>query len=129
VIFTIIAATSRGTSLIRNRKLSHNYNLTSAIGVRHQQMAQQSQGFMGGSFNTREFFHHKTKSFVNNIRRLFLLLVFIVPVVLIVTAYFLQSEILPMAAFSIQYVGLIAERWYFFAEAKHPQNMYYQQIA
>ena len=33
------------------------------------------------------------------------------------------------AAFLLQYAGLLAERWYFFAEAKHPQNLYYQAIA
>jgi DMSO reductase anchor subunit len=33
------------------------------------------------------------------------------------------------AAFTLQYAGLLAERWYFFAEAKHPQNLYYQAIA
>lgn len=129
VIFTLIAAIGRVASLMRNRKLRHGFDLSSAIGVRHSQMAQQTQGFMGGSFNTREFFHHKSDGFVNRVRRSFLLLVFIVPVILIATAYFLQSEYLPMAAFVVQYIGLMAERWYFFAEAKHPQNMYYQQIA
>jgi DMSO reductase anchor subunit len=33
------------------------------------------------------------------------------------------------AAFLVQYVGLLAERWYFFAQANHPQNLYYQSIA
>ena len=33
------------------------------------------------------------------------------------------------AALALQYAGLLAERWYFFAEAKHPQNLYYQSIA
>jgi DMSO reductase anchor subunit len=33
------------------------------------------------------------------------------------------------AAFALQYAGVLAERWYFFAEAKHPQNLYYQAIA
>ncbi len=129
VIFTIIGAIGRVASLARNRELRPKVDLTSAIGVRHQQLAQQSQGFLGGSFNNREFFHHKSAFFVNSTRRLFLLLVFVVPVALIITAYFLASELLPMAAFAIQYLGLIAERWYFFAEAQHPQNMYYQQIA
>lgn len=129
VIFTIIAGIGRVASLRRNKQLRPKIDLTSAIGVRHQTMAQLTQGFIGGSFNTREFFHHKSALFVNSTRRVFLWLVFVVPVVLIVTAYFLASEVLPMVAFVIQYVGLIAERWYFFAEAKHPQNLYYQQIA
>jgi DMSO reductase anchor subunit len=34
-----------------------------------------------------------------------------------------------MAAFAVQYAGLLAERWYFFAQANHPQNLYYQSIA
>jgi DMSO reductase anchor subunit len=29
----------------------------------------------------------------------------------------------------VQYLGLLAERWYFFAEANHPQNIYYQAMS
>jgi DMSO reductase anchor subunit len=28
----------------------------------------------------------------------------------------------------VQYAGLVAERWFFFAEAKHPQNLYYARV-
>jgi DMSO reductase anchor subunit len=31
--------------------------------------------------------------------------------------------------FAMQYCGLLAERWFFFAQANHPQNLYYQSIA
>jgi len=31
------------------------------------------------------------------------------------------------AAFAIQYVGLVFERWFFLAEGNHPQNLYYQE--
>jgi DMSO reductase anchor subunit len=34
-----------------------------------------------------------------------------------------------IAAFASQFAGLLAERWYFFAEARHPQNLYYQSMA
>ena len=129
VIFTLVAAIGRMASLIRNRRLRHNFHLSTAIGVRHPQLAQQTQGFMGRSFNNREFFHHKSSGFVNTVPRSFLVMVFIIPVGLIVASYILKSEWLPIAAFILQYLGLMAERWYFFAEAKHPQNMYYQQIA
>jgi DMSO reductase anchor subunit len=27
-----------------------------------------------------------------------------------------------------QVPGLLAERWFFFAQAKHPQNLYYQVV-
>jgi DMSO reductase anchor subunit len=32
------------------------------------------------------------------------------------------------AAFLVQYAGLPAERWFFFAQANHPQSLYYQRI-
>ena len=31
-------------------------------------------------------------------------------------------------AFVVQYLGLLAERWFFFAQANHPQNLYYQAV-
>ena len=34
-----------------------------------------------------------------------------------------------IAAFMIHCSGLIAERWMFFAEANHPQNLYYQRVS
>jgi DMSO reductase anchor subunit len=39
------------------------------------------------------------------------------------------SALLLSVAFIAQYIGLIAERWFFFAQANHPQNLYYQQIS
>ena len=32
-------------------------------------------------------------------------------------------------AFGVQYVGLACERWYFLADANHPQNLYYRSRA
>jgi DMSO reductase anchor subunit len=32
-------------------------------------------------------------------------------------------------AFPVQYLGLLAERWLFFAQARHPQNLYYQTVS
>ena len=33
------------------------------------------------------------------------------------------------AALIVQAPGLIADRWLFFAQAKHPQNLYYQVVS
>ena len=54
VIFTVLAAITRGFSMYRNGRIKHKSTLRSAIGVRHTNMRQKSMGFMGGSFNTRE---------------------------------------------------------------------------
>jgi DMSO reductase anchor subunit len=34
-----------------------------------------------------------------------------------------------LLAFVVQYLGLLAERWFFFAQANHPQNLYYQAVS
>ncbi|MEA3274354.1 MAG: sulfite dehydrogenase subunit SoeC [Pseudomonadota bacterium] len=129
VIATMLGFISRAASIARNRNLKHKTNLQTAIGVRHKAMEQKAQGATGGSFNTREFFHGKSERAVRTVRNLFLILVFPVPVVLIALAYGVESPTLPLAAFLVQYLGLLAERWYFFAEARHPQNLYYQSVA
>jgi len=129
IIFTVLALFTRGASLIRNYRLKYKSNLTTAIGVRHTQIQQKAQGAMGGSFNTREFFHGKTAAFFKSIKWVFLVLVFPVPIVLLSLGLANQQALLLFVlAFAIQYAGLIAERWFFFAQAKHPQNLYYQTI-
>jgi DMSO reductase anchor subunit len=129
VIFTLLGLATRTASLIRNATLKHKSTLQTAIGVRHRTIEQKSQGFTAGSFNTREFFHHKSPEFLRQVRLAFLVLVFPVPILLVAVAYILHSATLPILAFFVQYVGLLAERWYFFAEARHPQNLYYQSVA
>jgi len=129
VIFTLLALITRGASLYRNARIKAKTTLQTAIGVRHSAMKQRAMGFMGGSFNTREFFHGKGEGTLRTVRLSFLLMVFVVPVVILAIAYFSGSITLPLAAFAAQYVGLLLERWYFFADARHPQNLYYQSVA
>lgn len=128
VIFTLLAALTRGFSMFRNGKIKHKSTLQTAIGVRHTRIRQRSMGFMGGSFNTREFFHGAGAGTVSMVRLFFMVMVFVVPVVLLAASNAMQSAYLPIVAFVVQYLGLMAERWYFFAEAKHPQNLYYQTV-
>lgn len=129
VILTIAGLVSRGASLIRNKRIKHKSSAQSAIGVRHNRIVQKSQGLMGGSFNTREFFHGKTDALVKAIKYAFLVLTFIVPVLLLALAYVRSSDSIALWAFVVQYIGLLAERWYFFADSSHPQNIYYQSVA
>jgi len=129
VIFTLMAAASRIISLRRNANLKHKTTLQTAIGVRHPVIRQISQGFMGGSFNTREFFHGFSDKTVGLVLWFFLLFVFVLPVILLAASYSMASPYLPILAILIQYTGLLAERWYFFVEARHPQNLYYQSMA
>jgi len=129
VILTLSAMLTRGASLLRNHRLRPKSTLQSAIGIRHSSIRQIAQGAMGGSFNTREFFHHQSVNKVSLARIAFLVLVFPAPVLLLGAAWGLSSGNLPILAFLTQYLGLLIERWYFFVDARHPQNLYYQSIA
>ena len=122
-----LAYLGRLASLARNARLRPKSTLASAIGVKHPKIVQIAQGAMGGSFNTREFFHGRPREVVRAARWSLLALVFPAPALLMFAAP--QSALVLAAAFLLQYAGLLAERWYFFAEAKHPQNLYYQAIA
>ena len=128
IIFTLMSAVTRFASLYRNARIEHKSTVQTALGIRHTKIKQRSMGFMGGSFNTREFFHGASEGTYNMVRHFFIVAVFIVPVLLLWTAS-VESAVLPTIAFVVQYLGLMAERWYFFADAKHPQNLYYQSIA
>ncbi len=117
----------RLASLVRNARLRPKSTPATAIGVKHPRIVQIAQGAMGGSFNTREFFHGRRREVLRAVRWTFLLLVFPVPALLLILS---RNSLFGLAAaFLAQYAGLLAERWYFFAEARHPQNLYYQSIA
>jgi DMSO reductase anchor subunit len=128
IIITIAAFVGRVASLIRNSRIKRKSTLQTAIGVRHSNIQQKAQGLMGGSFNTREFFHGASPMFFKSIKWIFLVLVFPVPVLLLWLGIASPDLNALVAAFVVQYVGLIAERWFFFAQANHPQNLYYQTV-
>lgn len=128
VTLTIIAFIFRMAALVRNSRLKYKSNIQTALGVRHNRIRQTTTGSMGGSFNTREFFHQKTPEFFKAIKIFFIVATFAVPCVILLFSYTSESFVLFSIAFIIQYVGLIAERWFFFAQSNHPQNLYYQSI-
>jgi DMSO reductase anchor subunit len=127
MILTLLAFISRFASLMRNARLKPKSSLRTAIGIKHPRIVQKAQGAMGGSFNTREFFHGKSPAFMHAIKPIFLTLVFFVPLALLAGG--MTAPSLLFVAFILQYIGLLAERWFFFAEANHPQNNYYQGIS
>lgn len=129
VIITFAALITRLASLYRNSRIKAKSSLQTAIGVRHSKIEQKSMGFMGGSVNTRDFFHHKSLLFLRNIKWIFLLLVFPLPLILLWVGIILVNPDYLVIAFVVQYLGLIAERWFFFAQANHPQNFYYQTVS
>jgi DMSO reductase anchor subunit len=128
IFLTAAGLVLRCASLARYRRLRNPSTLQSAIGVHHPSIRQLAQGAMGGSFNTRAFIHGHASALLRLVRRGFIVCAFIGPLLLLAIA---EPSTLTCygAAFLLQYLGLLAERWYFFIEAEHPQNIYYQMIS
>ncbi len=132
LIITVLGLISRSASLIRNARLKPKSSLQTAIGIKHPKIVQKTMGMMGGAFNTREFFHGQTRTMLRSIKWLFLLTTFVIPLGLLsvgLSAGTGSPGGLLALAFVVQYFGLLAERWFFFAQANHPQNLYYQSVA
>jgi len=126
VWLTLFAAILRIASLVRNARLRPKSTLQSAIGVAHPKVRQVSQGFTAGSFNTREFFSGASPSSMRAIKWAFLAATFAIPAALLLLS---TDRSWVAAAVVIQYGGLVLERWFFFAQANHPQNLYYQRAS
>lgn len=131
-VLTLAGCASRSASLVRNARLRPKSTVQSATGIRNPKLVQVSRGFTAGAFNLREFFHGQTARTLRGIKWGFLVTAFVAPVVLIALGASLNSLGasfgLLVAACLVQYAGLVAERWFFFAEAKHPQNLYYARV-
>ena len=131
---TLLALIARALSLVRNARLVPRSTLQTAIGIRHPRIRQLAMGFMGGSFNTREFFHGRGPGALRQVKGWFVAAGFVVPALLLALVLLVGfrstvNQWVLTLAFAVQYLGLLAERWFFFAQARHPQNLYYQTVS
>jgi len=129
IALTAIAYFTRLASLERNAGIRHKSTIQSAIGVNHPKVRQIAQGFTGESFNTLEFFHGVAPATMAKVPVAFLSLGFMAPMIVVATGFAAGSFAILVLAFVLQYAGLVIERWYFLADANHPQNLYYQNKA
>jgi DMSO reductase anchor subunit len=129
LIVTLVAWATRTLSLRHNATLKHKSTLQSATGIKSPALVQKSMGMSAGSFNTREFFHGRSKSALRHVKLVFILLGFVLPAVLALWGLIGGGALAWVLAVLLQAPGLLAERWFFFAQAKHPQNLYYQVVS
>ena len=129
LVLTAAALAVRLASLARNARVVPRSTLQSAIGVNAPKVRQVSQGFTAGAFNTHEFFHGRSPEAMRRMKLTFLIGAFALPLLLLGAALATATAALVPAAFAVQYCGLLVERWYFLADARHPQNLYYQSVA
>lgn len=126
---TLAAAAARLAALRRNARLQPRSTLQTATGIRAPRIAQIAMGMTAGAFNTQEFFHGRTPARMAQVRTFFLLFGFALPAVLLGVGLALDAPWPWTLALLLQAPGLVAERWYFLAQARHPQNLYYQTVS
>lgn len=119
----------RGITLKRNHGLKPASTLRSATGLTGTPLVQKSMGMSAGSFNTREFFHGASLAAVRHVRLALHGLCFALPALLLLAVWAGAPTALLALALLVHVPGLLAERWLFFAQARHPQNLYYQQVS
>ena len=130
VVVTLVAWASRTAAWRRNASIRHRSTLQTATGIRSARLAQTSMGMSAGSFNTREFFHRASRLALGRIKLVAIVLGFAMPALLLAgVAVGAWPDGACLAALIVQAPGLIADRWLFFAQAKHPQNLYYQVVS
>ncbi|MBU6501297.1 MAG: DMSO reductase [Burkholderiaceae bacterium] len=129
LIVTLGAWATRMLSLRHNATLKHKSTLQSATGIKSATLVQKSMGMSAGSFNTREFFHGRSKSALRHVRLAFILFGFALPALLALWGVISGGALAWVLGVLLQIPGLLAERWFFFAQARHPQNLYYQVVS
>ena len=126
---TLLAWATRTLALRRNAALKLKSDLQSATGIRAKKLVQKSMGMSAGSFNTREFFHGASAAALRHVRLALHGLGFALPALLLLAVLLGAPLGWLLLALGVQGVGLLAERWLFFAQARHPQNLYYQTVS
>lgn len=126
---TALAWFTRTLSLRRNARLRRISTTQSATGIQAARVVQTSMGMTAGSFNTREFFHGASAQAMRATPMVFQVLAFGVPLLLLGWALIAGVAVAWPIAMASQMTGLLVERWFFFAQANHPQNIYYQAIS
>jgi DMSO reductase anchor subunit len=126
---TLLAWGARLLALRRNASIRHRSTLQSATGIAAPNLVQKSMGMSAGSFNTREFFHRASLGALKRIRLALVVFGYALPALLAALALATGALWPWCAAVLVQAPGLLADRWLFFAQAKHPQNLYYQVVS
>jgi DMSO reductase anchor subunit len=129
LVATLLAGGVRLLALRRNARIRHRSTLQSATGIAGSRLVQTSMGMSAGSFNTREFFHRASAAGMRRARTVLVVFGFALPAILAALGLATASPWPWLAAAAVQVPGLVVDRWFFFAQAKHPQNLNYQVVS
>lgn len=99
--------------------------LNTALGITRSRIKMLEPGQSSDSFLNREFSFQAAAERILQLRLVVYLCGFILPFVMLVVLLRTDVAILALLAPLVVIGGLLAERWLFFAEARHVVNLYY----
>lgn len=100
-------------------------SINTALGVTRSRIRMLEPGQSSDSFLNREFSYQAAAQRILQLRLVVYLCGFILPFVMLITLLHTGAVILALLAPVFVIGGLLAERWLFFAEARHVVNLYY----
>jgi DMSO reductase anchor subunit len=99
--------------------------INTATGFTRAQVKLLDAGHTHGTFLTQEFGYIVPRLTAVSLRLISMFLAFAVPLVLLYAALEYHAPVLGIVALISVFAGLVAERWLFFAEARHVVNLYH----
>ena len=101
--------------------------IATATGLSNAPVRLLDVGHTAGTFLTDEFGYTLAKNRCQLLRAAVFVFAFIVPALLIISVMAQTVTIVPLAtlAFASAFLGVLIERWLFFAEARHVVNLYH----
>jgi DMSO reductase anchor subunit len=124
IILIVLAFVSSMFSFYRNKQIKENYKIQVIPGLNSSNIHRIEQNNKFDSKIVGRVFQYSSPKLILWIERIFLLAAFVLPCLLIFFSYQNDVKIGLFTACFIQYIGLMAERWLFFAQASHPQSAY-----
>jgi len=99
--------------------------ISSATGFSQAQVRLLDAGHNADTFLTKEFVFDTGAVKLLRLRWMMIILTFIMPLGLVTAAYYHNSAPAAYLTMLSLYVGLLLERWLFFAEARHVVRLYH----
>ncbi|MBF0293050.1 MAG: dimethyl sulfoxide reductase anchor subunit [Nitrospinae bacterium] len=119
----------KAVSYLRDSRIYSPVTLKSALGVTHNDIRLMDWGSSYAHYNTKEYVYRKYADIRGTLKLLVLAAIFTLPFGLMILDYRQLlfgghgSVAVPSAVIAI--LGAFVERWLFFAEGNHMQNLYY----
>lgn len=119
----------KAVSYLRDSRIYNPVTLKSALGVAHNDIRLMDWGSSYAHYNTKEYVYRKHSQIRGALKLLALAAIFTIPFGLMILDYrhllFGNHGMMALPSAIIAVLGAFVERWLFFAEGNHMQNLYY----